>query len=214
VRPLSPVKGGLGASLHSADIRQVAIFLGVVGTVADHKDVADREADEIDRDLDLPPLRLVEQRTNPEIADPALAQLGDGTGDRPAGIDDVVDEQYRPPGKIGLDIAEKLHRTAALFGKTIAGEPDEFDLGAGARPVQCAGEVGDKHRRTLGMPTMTKSAGIVRAISAASISTRVAISAALNRTRISFIRPPSMSAALTPGGARPETEVASRSVPG
>jgi hypothetical protein len=44
VRPLSPVKGGLGASLHDTDLGQVAIFLGVVGAVADDKDVIDREA--------------------------------------------------------------------------------------------------------------------------------------------------------------------------
>jgi len=38
----------------------MAIFLSVVGTIADDKHIADREADEIDRDLDLPPLRFVE----------------------------------------------------------------------------------------------------------------------------------------------------------
>ena len=64
----------------------MAIFLGVIGPVAHDEHVADRESDEIDRDLDLPPLRLVEQRTNPEVADPALAKLGGGIGDRPAGI--------------------------------------------------------------------------------------------------------------------------------
>ena len=84
---------------HNADIRKVAIFLGVVGAVADDKHVADGEADKIERHLDLPPLRLVEQRTNPEIANPALAQLGSGIGDRPAGIDDIIDQQYLAPGK-------------------------------------------------------------------------------------------------------------------
>src|SRR6516164_7206768 len=102
--------------LHGADVGQMAIFLGVVGTVADRKHIADREANEIDRYLDLAPLGLVEQRTRPEIADPAPAQLGGGTGDSSASIDDVVDEQYRPPSQTGRDLAEKLHNTAALFG--------------------------------------------------------------------------------------------------
>ena len=53
MRPLSPVKGGLGALLHSPDIGLVAIFLGVVGAVADDECVADREADKINRDPDL-----------------------------------------------------------------------------------------------------------------------------------------------------------------
>jgi hypothetical protein len=57
----------------------------------------------------------------PEIADPALAQLGGGIGDSSPSIDDVVDEQYRSPCKTGRYIAEKLHHTAALFGKTYGG---------------------------------------------------------------------------------------------
>jgi lysozyme family protein len=50
--------------------------------------------------------------------------------------------------------------------------------------VERAGEVGNKHRRPRSRPTMTKSAGSVRATSAASASTRAAISAAVKRTRI------------------------------
>jgi hypothetical protein len=72
----------------------VGVFLGVVGTVADDN-FSDREVDEIDRDLDLPPPLLVEQET----IDPALAHLGFGEGDRTAGIDDAVDEQHRLAGK-------------------------------------------------------------------------------------------------------------------
>jgi len=49
------------------------------------------------------------------------------------------------PGEAGGDIAQKLHRAAALFGETIAAQPHELYLGARAR----AGEVGDKHRRPL-----------------------------------------------------------------
>jgi hypothetical protein len=68
------------------------------------------------------------------------------------GIDDVVDEQHWPPGKAGGDFPEKLHRTAALLGETIAAQPHELDLGPGARTVQRAGEIGDKHRGTLEQP--------------------------------------------------------------
>jgi hypothetical protein len=193
----------------------MAIFLGVVGAVTDHEHIADCEADEVDRDLDLAPLRLVRQCACPEIADPVLAQSGDGKSDRPAGIDDVIDQQYRPLGKVGLDIAKKLHRTTALFGETVAGKPHELDLGTSARPVQRArARSATNTAAPLSRPTMTKSAGSARATSAASASTRAAISTALNRTRTPFIRPPSMPAALTRGGARPETEVASRGVTG
>ena len=132
-------------SLHDADVRQMAVLFGVVGTVADDEDIADREADEIDRDLHLPPLRLVEQSTCPEVPDPALAQLRGGVGDRPAGIDNVVDEQYRAPGEAGRDLTEKPDRAAALFRGAVAAQPYELDLGAGARMTERAGEVGDKH---------------------------------------------------------------------
>src|SRR5207249_3985878 len=91
---------GLLDLVRGPDIEQMAIFFGVVGTVADRKHIADREADEVDRYRDLPPLRLVKQCARPEIADPALAQLGGGIGDRSPGIHDVVDEQYRSPCKV------------------------------------------------------------------------------------------------------------------
>jgi len=127
----------------------VAVFLGVVGAVANHKHVTDRESNEINCDLDLTALRLVEQRARPEITDPALAQSGGRVGDRQAGIDDVVDQQYRPSAKAGRDVADELHRTAALFGKTLARQPHELDLGTISRPVERAGEVGYKHPCTL-----------------------------------------------------------------
>ena len=78
-----------------------------------------------------------------------LAQSAGRIGDRPAGIDNVVNEQYRPPGKIGRHIAEKLHGPAGLLCKTVARQPHEFDLEAGARTVERADEVGDKHPCTL-----------------------------------------------------------------
>ena len=99
----------------------------------------------MERDLDLPPLALVEQRAGPEIADPAVAQLGRGEGDRSAG-NRRCRRRAAPGGRRGRrDIAQKLHRAAALFGETIAAQPHELYLGARAR----AGEVGDKHRRPL-----------------------------------------------------------------
>ena len=76
---------GLSDLVRGPDIEQMAIFFGVVGTVADRKHIADREADEVDRYRDLPPLRLVKQCARPEIADPALAQLGGGIGTRGPG---------------------------------------------------------------------------------------------------------------------------------
>jgi len=146
------VNGSYASALHqstNANIRQVAIFLGVVGAVANHEHIADLKADEIERDRDLAPLRLVEQRTRPEIADAVLAQLGSGIGDRPPGIDDVVDEQYRPAGKAGRDIVDQLHHAAAFFGWAVAGEPHKLDLGMGACTVERPTEVGDKHPGTL-----------------------------------------------------------------
>ena len=52
-------------SVHDADVGQMAIFLRVVDAVAGYELVADTKADEIDRHLDFPPLRLVEQRASP-----------------------------------------------------------------------------------------------------------------------------------------------------
>jgi len=127
----------------------MAISLGVVGAVADDELITDRETDKIDRDSNLSSLRLVEQRACPETADPALTQLGGGISDRPASIDDVVDQQHRPPSEAGRYLAVEMHRTAGLFRRAVAAQPHEFDLGASAGAVQRAGEVGDKHHRTL-----------------------------------------------------------------
>ena len=58
-------------SFDNADIGQVAVLFGVVGAVADHEQVGDRETDKIDRDFDLELLRVVEQGTCSAIGDPA-----------------------------------------------------------------------------------------------------------------------------------------------
>jgi hypothetical protein len=79
----------------------------------------------------------------------ALAQERGGTGDRPPGIDNVVNEQRPPPGNVGRNVGEKMHVTAALLGEAVAAQPYELNLGAGPSPVEGAGKVGDKHRCTL-----------------------------------------------------------------
>ena len=71
----------------------MTMLLSVVYAIARDEDVLDAKADEIDRRLDFPPLRLVEQRAGPKAADLAPAQQIGGESDRPAGVDDVVDEQ-------------------------------------------------------------------------------------------------------------------------
>ena len=37
---------------NDANIGQVAVFLGIVGAIADHEHVGDHKADEVDRELD------------------------------------------------------------------------------------------------------------------------------------------------------------------
>src|SRR5208337_4661491 len=118
----------LPVSLYDADVRQVAIFLRIVGTVSGHEHVTDAKPDIIELDLDSSALRLVEQRAGPEVADPAPGQQSRGTGDGSAGVDNVVDEQHPPPRKIGGDVGEKTHFAAAFFGKAVAGELHELDL--------------------------------------------------------------------------------------
>src|SRR6202022_2497775 len=136
-------------SFDDADIGQVAVFFGIVDAVAGNEYVADGEADKIKLDFDLPPLRLIEKRAGPEVADPALPQQGGGTGDGSAGIDNVVDEQHPPSRKVGRDVAEELHFAAAYFGKAVAAQPHKLDLGMRPGPIQRACEVSDKHCRTL-----------------------------------------------------------------
>ena len=65
----------VGLSIHGADVGQMAVFLGVVGAVTDYEYIADREPDEIQRDLDLAPLRFVEQRACPKILTPRWRSL-------------------------------------------------------------------------------------------------------------------------------------------
>ena len=91
--------------------------LCVVNAAAGHEHVPNTNADEIKRRIKLPPLRLVEQRAHPELADLALAQQGDGKSDRPTSIDYVVNEQHAPPYNVGQDVAEKTHVTAACTGE-------------------------------------------------------------------------------------------------
>src|SRR5438105_2566402 len=128
---------------------QIAILLGVVGTVADHKHVTDREADKIDRNPESPPLRLVEQNAGSELADPALPQQGGGSGEGSAGIDDAVDQQYSLSGEASRDLADQPYLTTALRGRAVARQPQKLDLGTNAGPVERACEVGDKYNRSL-----------------------------------------------------------------
>ena len=115
--------------------------------------------------------------------DPALAQFAGGIGDRPAGIDDVVDEQYRPPGEAGRDIAKKLHRATALFGETVARSCMNSIPGRAPARSSARARSATNTAAPLSRPTMTNSAGSMPAISVAIASIRAAISAALNRTR-------------------------------
>ena len=102
------------------------------------------KADEIDRRLDFPPLRLVEQRAGPKAADLAPAQQVGGEGDGPAGVDDVVDEQNVPAFDIARRVAHEAHLAAAHRGEAVAREPHELDLGPRAGAIQGAGEIGDE----------------------------------------------------------------------
>ena len=45
-----------------------------------------------------------------------------------------------------------MHLAATHFGKTVARQPHELDLGVGASPVERADEVGDEHCCTLEQP--------------------------------------------------------------
>src|SRR5208283_6185868 len=121
----------------------------VVDAVAGDKHILDPEADEIDRRLDLPPLRLVEQRAGPKAPDLAPTQQICGESDRPAGIDDVVDEQRLSPFDVAGYVAEQAHLAAAHHRGPVAAEPKELDFGAGAGAVQSASEVGDEDGRAL-----------------------------------------------------------------
>src|SRR6202035_4651107 len=66
--------------------------------------------------------------------------------------------QYPPSGKLGGNIAKKMHLTATLFAQAIARKPHELDLGVRPGAIQRPREVGDKRRRSLEQPDEDKIA--------------------------------------------------------
>ena len=81
-------------SFEHADVRQVAVLLGVVEAVAHHEPVLDREADVLHLHVDRPAGRLAEQARRAQRLRAARAQDLLEVGQRQAGVHDVLDDDH------------------------------------------------------------------------------------------------------------------------
>ena len=99
------------------DVRQIAILLGVVEPVANHEPILDREADVLDRDVDLPSRRLAEQTRRPQRLRRPGPQDILQVDQRQPGIDDVLDDD---------DVAALRDRESRSF--SIRTSPDDLVL--------------------------------------------------------------------------------------
>ena len=116
--------------LEDANDAQVPVELAVVEAVADDELVRDREADVVDRDLDEPPGRLVEQRADAQRARVLAAQVADQVVEGEAGVDDVLDDEdvasvdARREVLEDPDQARRLGRRPAVRGDLHEVDPD------------------------------------------------------------------------------------------
>ncbi len=110
------------------DIRQVAVALGVVETVADDEHVLDLRSEEGDVDVDLPARRFREQRHDldrPWV--PRLEQLEHVGQGRP-GVHDVLHQVDVTVSDVDGDVLDQDHRSGRCGARAVAGHLDEVDL--------------------------------------------------------------------------------------
>jgi hypothetical protein len=107
-------------------VRQVAVPLVQVESVADEQLVGDREADVGDRQvLDEPSVRTVEERDDGERLRPTEAKRLAEIVEREPGVDDVLDDQHVAPLDLRVEILQQPD--AGTFG-VVGGELEEIEL--------------------------------------------------------------------------------------
>ena len=131
---------------HEADVRQVAVALGVVHAIADDKEVGDGESDIIGVDLFEAAGGLVKQGSDAErfwmLLEKQLAQVAEGE----AGIENVFDDEnvFALDGLV--EIFDQLDCAGGAIAFAVAGGGDEIK---GRVDLDGPGEIGKEGRGAL-----------------------------------------------------------------
>src|SRR3954454_11344572 len=140
------------------DVREVAVALGVVEAVADREAVRDLEAGEPQREVDLAPRRLGEQRADLERRRVAGAEVAQQVLQREAGVDDVLDDQDVAALDRRVEVLEDPNDPAGVRLRAVAGDRHEVDLD---RDLDLAHQVAEEEHGALEHPDEQQVAVLV-----------------------------------------------------
>ena len=91
----------------------MAVFVVEVQSIADHEGVGDVEADIVRREGNLLAGDLVQEDRDADAGRPALLQFRDHLRQRPAGVEDVIDEEHILAGEVGQIVEPEPRRKRA-----------------------------------------------------------------------------------------------------
>src|ERR1035441_9855739 len=107
---------------HQADIRQVAVALGIVQAVADNEEVGDGEANVVGLDLLQTAGGLVEQRGDTQgfgvLLQKELAQVREGE----TGVENVLDHEHVLAFDGRIEVFDELDRAGGTLPLAVAGD--------------------------------------------------------------------------------------------
>ena len=129
-----------------ADIRQVAVVVGIVESVADNELVRDREAAKIGLQALTVAILLVEEGDRGDAGGVARGEELAQIFHRQAGVDDVLDDDDMAAGDVVVEILDQAHDTGGLVVQAIAGDCDEIHVD---RAVHAAAEIDVEKGRAL-----------------------------------------------------------------
>ena len=122
-----------------ADVGKGAVALCVVKSVSDHPDIGNREAEEVEIDFSLGPIRFVQQRAGPQRCRVVGREQSFEIRQRMASINDVFDKNHIFSVDAVSYVHDQAHRVGmfAFFG-SVTGHRDELDP---MRNGQLSGEI-------------------------------------------------------------------------
>ncbi len=117
-----------------------------VEAISDDPFIADAETDVIDGDVDLGPLRLVQERAGADRRGPVRLQHADEIAERVPRVDDVFDDQHVAILDVAADVHDQSHGAAGDAAVFVTRHGDEFDS---PRHVQAAGQIREEDEGAL-----------------------------------------------------------------
>src|ERR1700691_2231666 len=98
-------------TLHDADVRQIAIKLLVIESIADHEAIRNFETAIANRNIREASRRPVEQRANMQAARTARAQRAQQVTQRQPGVHDIFHQQHILVLDAVIEVLENAHDT-------------------------------------------------------------------------------------------------------